>query len=90
MKRIGLHTCRINNAPARISTIQLCADEFETMVMFDYGEEIECFRTTNIEDARKMHNKVMRRWNDRLYEASIAKVLGFENYGQFVHPVVKC
>ena len=90
MTRIALHTFTFCNAPARISTVQLYADLFETMVMFDDGEEIEVFETSTLEAARKTHNEVMHRWNDRLYEGSTAKLLGAANFGQFVTPVVTC
>lgn len=90
MTRIALHTFTFCNHPARISTVQLYADLFETMVMFDDGDEIEVFETSTIEDARKTHNEVMHRWNDRLYDGSTAKLLGVANLGQFVTPVVTC
>lgn len=90
MTRIALHTFVFCNTPAMISTVQLDKTTFETMVMFDDGDEIESFRTGTVEEARKTHNEVMHRWNDKLYEGSTAKLLGAVNYGQFVTPVVTC
>lgn len=90
MKQIALHTFHYCNTAARISTVQFSEDSYETMVMFDDGDELECIRTNTAKDARRTHNEVMRRWNDRLYEGSIAKVLGAANLGQFVHPVITC
>lgn len=90
MKTIGKHTMHAFNRPAIISTVQLSADEFETMVMFDDGDELECIRTATLADAKRTHNEVMRRWNDRLYEGSVAKAIGFANIGQFVHTVKAC
>ena len=40
MKRIVLHKMNIFKANAIISTVQIAENEFETMVMFDDGEEI--------------------------------------------------
>lgn len=88
--RIALHTFIFCNAPARISTVQLADNLYETMVMFDDGDELEVIQTETLAEARKTHNEVMHRWNDRLYEGSIAKLLGAANYGQFVTPVVTC
>ena len=90
MQRIALHTFYFCNAPARVSTVQLGENLFETMVMFDDGEEIEVFRTSSLGEARAKHNETMLRWNDRLYEGSTAKLLGVANVGQFVTPVVTC
>lgn len=87
---IGRHTMIAFNHPAIISTIQLGDNLYETMVMFDDGEELECIRTRTLADAKRTHNEVMNRWNDHLYEGSVAKCLGFPNIGQFVHPVVTC
>lgn len=90
MNRIALHNFVYCNTPAMISTVQLDKTTFETMVMFSDGDELECIRTNTVEEARKTHNKVMHRWNDRLYEGSTSKLLGVANYGQFVTPVVTC
>lgn len=90
MTRIALHTFIFCNAPARVSTVHLYGDTYETMVMFDDGDELEVIETHSLEDARRTHNEVMHRWNDRVYEGSTAKLLGVVNYGQFMHPVVTC
>ena len=90
LNRIGLHTFIFCNTRARISTVELWKGHFETMVMFDDGDEIEVFETSTIEEARKTHNEAVHRWNDRIYEGSTAKLLGAVNYGQFVTPVVTC
>lgn len=90
MKRIALHKMNIFKANAIISTVQLSESEFETMVMFDYGEEIECFTTHTLNDAKTKHNTTVNKWNDKIYNGSIEKNLGFENYGQFVTPVITC
>lgn len=89
-KRIGLHQMVYCNQPAIISTVQLSEHSFETMVMFNDGEEIESFRTTTLEAAKAQHNETMRHWNDRLYEGSTARFLGVQNLGQFVKTVVAC
>lgn len=90
LNRIGLHTFVFCNTNAMISTVQLSENLFETMVMFADGDELECIRTATLADAKKTHNEVMRRWNDRIYEGSTAKLLGAPNLGQFVNPIVTC
>lgn len=90
INRIGLHTMIVYNTPAMISTVQLDANTYETMVMFEDGDELECIRTHSLDDAKRTHNEVMNRWNNRLYESSIAKHIGFPNIGQFVHTVKAC
>ena len=90
MTRIALHTFVFCNTPARISTVEICKDLYETMVMFDDGDELEVHRTSNRADACRTHNEVMHRWTDRIYEGSTAKLLGAPNYGQFVTAVVAC
>lgn len=90
MNRIALHTFSFCNAPAIISTVEIFPNEYETMVMFDDGDELEVFKTTNLEDARRVHGEAVNRWNDRLYEGSTAKLLGAKNHGQFITTVVAC
>lgn len=91
MERIGLHTMCYLQHPARVSTVKLDDGLYETIVMWDDGEEIEApVRTSTLEDAREAHNDAMMRWNDRLYGGSIDKPLGVANMGQFVKSVVMC
>lgn len=40
--------------------------------------------------AKTKHNTTVNKWNDKIYNGSIEKNLGFENYGQFVTPVITC
>ena len=87
--RIALHTMVIYNTPAIISTVELFG-EYETMVMFEDGDELECIRTKNLEDAKETHNRLVREYNDKIYEGSIAKLIGALNYGQFVKTVKAC
>ena len=88
--RIALHTFTFCNTPARISTVEIFPGEYETMVMFDDGDEIEVFTTYTFEDARHTHNDAVNRWNDRIYDGSTQKLLGVKNHGQFVTTVVAC
>ena len=90
LKKIGLHKFIWLNTEAMISTVQLSANSFETMVMFEDGEEIECVHTDNAKSAAKTHNEIMNKWNDKVYEGSTAKLLGVPNYGQFVETLVAC
>lgn len=89
-RKIGEHKMRYCGAPAMISTVELSETVFETMVMFEDGEEIESFRTNNEFDARKKHNETVQKWNDIIYSGSIERHLGFGNWGQFVKPIKMC
>jgi hypothetical protein len=90
LKRIGLHEFYYCNTKAIISTVQLSDNEFETMAMFEDGDELECVRTHDAKTAAKKHNEIMHKWNDKIYEGSTAKLLGADNYGQFVKTIVAC
>ena len=90
MTRIGLHIFVIHNIPAIISTVEIFPGEFETMVMYEDGDELECIRTNSRKAACKAHNEAVQCWNDRVYEGSTAKLLGAANLGQFVTAVVTC
>lgn len=93
-KRIGLHEAYFCGEKIIISTVELAGGwmgtGFETVVMFLDGETVEEHHTSTLEEAKKMHNEVMRRWNDKLYEGSTAQLLGVANIGQFVKPRVTC
>lgn len=89
-EKIGFHKFVIFRAPAIISTVKLSEDNYETMVMFEGGEEIESFHTSTIEEAKKKHDEIASKWNDKVYDGSIDKCLGVPNYGQFVVPVIDC
>jgi len=88
--RIGLHTFTIYNTPARVSTVKLTDTEYESMVMYDDGEEIESVTTYSLEKAKATHNRLVNKYNDLVYEGSIDKLLGADNYGQFVTAVITC
>ena len=89
MKRIALLEMIYLNTKAIISTVKLF-NYYETMVMFEDGDEIESFKTFTEADAKKLHNEVVNKWNDKLYEGSTAKLLGAENLGQFVKTIKSC
>ena len=88
-ERIALHTMVIYNTKAMISTVKIFG-EYETMVMFEDGDEIESRTSATFEEARKAHNELVRKYNDKIYEGSTAKLLGAVNLGQFVHTVKAC
>lgn len=90
MKRIGLHTFNFCGADAMVSTVQVSANEFETMALYADGDEIESKTTNSLAEARKAHNAMMTKYNDMLYNDSLQKALGLPNLGQFVHTVVAC
>ena len=89
MTRIALHTMFIYNNKAMISTVKI-GNIYETMVMFDDGDELESFRTDSLDEAKSTHNKLMHKYNDMIYEGSLQKHLGVANLGQFVKTVVSC
>ena len=90
MTRIALHTFIYNNYPARVSTVQLGDDLYETIVMYDDGVEIEVLHTSTLENAKATHNCLMNKYNDLCYRGSIAELLGVANLGQFMHTVQAC
>ena len=89
MTRIALHKMVYFNTRAMISTVEAFG-EYETMVMFEDGDEIEVIRTHSLEEARKNHNRLVHKYNDEIFEGSIAKLLGAANVGQFVKCVKAC
>lgn len=83
MKRIAKHTFRIHNTMAMVSTVQIYG-EYETMVMYEDGEELESYINQTYEEATACHNRLVNKYNDRLYESSLKKYFGVPNLGQFV------
>lgn len=88
-ERIALHTMYLYDTKAMISTVKVLG-RYETMVMFYDGDELECIKSQTLEDAKRTHNELVRKYNDKIYEGSTAKLLGAVNLGQFVHTVVAC
>lgn len=90
-KRIGLAKMTMHNRKVMVSTVEISENQYETIVMYENdGEELELIRTKDLETAKRTHNKLMNKYNDIIYEGSINKLLGFDNYGQFVTPIVAC
>lgn len=90
-KRIGLAKMTMHNKKVMVSTVEISKNQYETIVMYENdGEEIELIRTKDLETAKQTHNRLMNKYNDIIYEGSINKLLGFDNYGQFVTPIVAC
>lgn len=88
-EQVAKHNFRWLDTPATISTVKIYG-EYETMVMFEDGEEIESFTTYTLEDARKKHNETMRKWTVKSFEGTTADLLGVPNYGQFMHTIKAC
>lgn len=88
-ERIALHEMVWLNTNAIISTVKLFG-RYETMVMFEDGDEIESYQSETLEEAKKTHNRLVHSWNDKLYEGSTEKLLGALNYGQFVKCIKAC
>jgi len=89
LERIGLHKLHIYSATYNISTVRLPEGVYETLV-YDpkTGDDLDCIRSSTLEEAKRTHVLTMRRWNDKAYEGSIDKCLHFANLGQFVKPVI--
>lgn len=78
------------NRKTIISTIDLFGEYYETMVMFEDGEELDCLRTSDLEEAKNNHKEMVRKWTDKAFEGSTAELLGVANIGQFMHTVKSC
>lgn len=89
MNRIALHTFTYCNDKAIISTVEIFG-EYETMVMFEDGTEIESFYADSLEEAKANHNNAVKSYNDKAYNGGISKLLGAKNNGQFVKTVIAC
>lgn len=89
MNRIALHTFTYCNTPAIISTVEIFG-EYETMVMYKDGKEIESFYADSLENAKVNHNKAVKYYNDKVYNGGISKLLGVKNDGQFVKTIIPC
>ena len=83
MKKIRKHEMKIYNTKAMISTAEIFG-EYETMVMFEDGDELECYTSDTLEEALKIHDELVTKYNNDIYERSTAKLLGAKNNGQFV------
>lgn len=89
MEVIAKHTFYFCCHPAMVSTVELFG-KFETMVMYDDGEEIESAVSATLEEARKTHNALVRKYNNLIYADSFQRLIGEMNYGQFVTLVKTC
>ncbi len=74
-KQIVLNKFTFCNTPAIISTVKIFG-EYETMVMYNDGEEIESFISSTQEEARQTHKETVKRWNDRMQYGTFNKCLG--------------
>ena len=70
-----------------IDTTYLFQSYYETMVMFEDGEEIDSHRFDDFGDAITKHMELVKFWNDKIYNGSTAKLLGVENKGQFMKEI---
>lgn len=77
MERIALHRMEYLGEPARVSTVRLGAGVYETLVMWDDGEEIEPpARTRDEWEALSLHMDAVERWRTRLFQGSIMQLAG--------------
>ena len=74
MNRIALHTFTYCNDKAIISTVEIFG-EYETMVMFEDGTEIESFYADSLEEAKANHNNAVKTYNDKVYTAAFLSCL---------------
>lgn len=90
-KRIGLHRFHIHQRKAMVSTVEIEAGVFESIVMYEVeGDELECITSYDLRQAKRTHNRLIYKYNDMIYADSIHKQLGIPNIGQFLEPVVVC
>ena len=93
MERIAMHTFYIYNRKAMISTVNMYGT-YDTIVMMDDGDELEMIRTKDLNEAKATHNRLVRKYNDELYEHSIRgqllKAIGEPNIGQMVKCIKAC
>ena len=52
-----------------ISTAEIFG-EYETMVMFEDGTELECYTSDTLEEALKIHDELVTKYNNDIYEGS--------------------
>ena len=87
MRRVARHEMEYLAEPAVISTVELCEGLFETIVMWEDGEEIEpSVRTRNEAEACVLHMETVERWRGKLFDGSIAKLVGGTDRSVFVTP----
>lgn len=87
MRKVMRHEMEYLAEPAVISTVELCEGLFETMVMWEDGEEIEPpARTRDEAEAVVLHLELVEKWRERLFEGSIAKLVGGTDRSGFVTP----
>ena len=85
MRKVMRHEMEYLAEPAVISTVELCEGLFETMVMWEDGEEIELpVRTRDEAEAVATHMELVERWREKLFEGSIAKLVGGTDRSMFV------
>lgn len=85
MRRVALHEMEYLAEPAIISTVELREGLFETIVMWEDGEEIEPpVRTRDEAEAILVHLDAVERWRGKLFEGSIAKLVGGTDASGFV------
>ena len=85
MRKVMRHEMEYLAEPAVISTVELCEGLFETMVMWMDGEEIESpTRTRDEAEAVLVHLETVERWREKLFEGSIAKLVGGTDASMFV------
>lgn len=87
MWKVMRHEMEYLAEPAVISTVELCDGLFETMVMWGDGEEIEPpVRTRDEAEAVAAHMELVEKWRGKLFEGSIAKLVGGTDRSGFVTP----
>lgn len=77
MRRVARHEMEYLAEPAVISTVELREGLFETVAMWTDGEEIEPpVRTRDEAEAVATHMELVEKWREKLFEGSIAKLVG--------------
>lgn len=68
VKNIQKNKFRWLNTPCIISTVYIpLFNEYQTMVMFEDGEEIDSYTTYSKEEALQLHKTLVEQWKDKLF-----------------------
>ena len=85
-EKIARHVLHAFNSLVIISTVKLAEDLFETIVMFDDGEELDCVHAHTREAACRLHESTVLRWMSTIYDGSIDKCLGIGSPMASINP----
>lgn len=85
-EKIARHVLHAFNSQVIISTVKLAEGLFETIVMFDDGEELDCVHAHTREDACTLHENAVLHWTSIIYDGSIDKCIGIGSPMESIKP----